>query len=71
MLFFDGLNIYQYYRIADGEVGTLNNGSVNIQCLDLRFHNETVGDVNGEDFYITIEFVGALTSVIFYVSSLL
>ena len=68
VLFFDGLSIYQYYQISDG---ASSNGSVNIQCLDLRFHNETVGDVNGEDFYITIEFAGALTSVVFYVSILI
>ncbi len=66
MLFLDGLSIYAFYRVTDSG-GAASNGTVNVACVDLRF-NTTVVDVNGQDLYIALEFAGALSSAVFYVS---
>ena len=66
VLFLDGLNIYTFYRVTDGDGGA-SNGTVNVQCLDLRF-NDTVTEIDGRDLYVSLEFAGALCSVVFYVS---
>ena len=57
VLFFDATIIYSFYRSGSGDI--------NIRCTDVR---SLGSDIHLELRHIPVEFAGAITSVVFYVS---
>lgn len=77
VLFFNGLQLYLFYLMnidegsavgsASGSLGSSNSSDINLLCIDVRASGQN--DIFDEEKYILMEFVGALTSVLFFVSS--
>ena len=76
ILFFNGLQIYEYYQIRDIADDLYNNVRVmrriRVVCADVtRGYSgppELINlDIHGSDSFIPIEFAGAAASVVFYV----
>ena len=77
ILFFNGLQIFQYYQIEEDE-GSLGKEVV-VYVVDLAIQQQannmtgclTDVDIHDDDKFIPIEFAGVIASVFFYVSATL
>lgn len=71
VLFLNGLQLYAFFLTNSSDegsaIGSLGNSTdVNIFCMDVRASGQN--EIFGEERYVLIEFVGALVSVLFFVS---
>ena len=71
VLFLNGLQLYAFFLTNSSDEGSAigssdNSTDINLFCVDARANGQN--EIFGEERYVLIEFVGALVSVLFFVS---